>query len=58
MVRCTHIQAMDDAKEYELFGRKVQKVIVRYGAEEQRKIYDWINGVPQPPPRREAKKRR
>ncbi|MBU5612171.1 hypothetical protein [Geomonas azotofigens] len=58
MVRCTHIQAMDDAREYELFGRKVKKVIAGYGAEEQRKIYDWIDGVPQPPPRKEAKKRR
>jgi hypothetical protein len=58
MVRCTHIQAMDDAKEYELFGRKVRKVIAGYGAEEQQKIYDWIDGVPQTAPKKEIKKRR
>lgn len=58
MVRCTHQQTVDDAREYELFGRKVKKVIGLYSAEQQRKIYDWIEGVPQPPAKKEGKKRR
>jgi hypothetical protein len=47
MVRCTFFgDKIDEAKRYEIFGRKVEALIVRYKPKEQEKIYKWIGSRP------------
>lgn len=58
MMRCTLNGPVEDAAYYELLGRNVEKTISKYPAEEKRKIYDWIYGVPQPEPKKTSRKQR
>lgn len=58
MVRCTQRDTLDDAVHYELLGRNVEKRILQLDNEGQHKMYDWINGVPQPEPKKASRKRR
>jgi len=47
MVRCTFFgDQIDEAKRYEVFGRKVDALILKYKPKEQEKIYRWIGSRP------------
>ena len=58
MVRCTLNDTASEATRYELLGRTVEKRFAQYDGEQQQKLYNWINGVPTPAPKKAVKKKR
>lgn len=47
MVRCTFFDdKLEEAKRYELFGRKVNALILTYKPKEQERVYRWIGSRP------------
>jgi len=47
LVRCTLFdEKLEEAKRYEVFGRKVEALIGRYKPKEQERIYRWIGSRP------------
>jgi len=47
LVRCTFFDdKLEEAKRYELFGRKVDALILKYKPKEQERVYRWIGSRP------------
>lgn len=47
LVRCTFFdEKLEEAKRYEVFGRKVEALIGQYKPKEQERIYRWIGSRP------------
>ena len=47
LVRCTFFDdKIDEAKRYEVYGRKVEANIERYKPKDKEKLYKWVGGRP------------